>query len=184
MECLTPLQITNKTTKRTNKVPCQKCPFCLKRRASAWCYRLMQEYNSSSTTSAHFITLTYDTQHVPITKNGFMELRKCDVQKFFKRLRKRECGSSRSPISYFIVGEYGGRTRRPHYHALIFNVRELRNVQLAWKWGQLHYGQVTEASVGYTMKYMMKENGYKPMHRNDDRQPQFALMSKVSVRLI
>ena len=38
--------------------------------------------------SALFITLTYDTQFVPITENGYMTLKKSDLQKFFKRLRK------------------------------------------------------------------------------------------------
>lgn len=43
--------------------------------------------------------------------------------------------------------------------------------------GTIHYGEVSEASVGYTLKYINKPKRI-PLHRNDDRQPEFALMSK------
>lgn len=45
-----------------------------------------------------------------------------------------------------------------------------------WKAGHITIGEVSEASVGYTLMYLHKP--WKPMHRNDDRQPQFSLMSK------
>lgn len=127
--------------------------------------------------SAHFITLTYDTDFVPISKNGFMSLNKRDVQLFLKRLRKK-CNDSEHPIKYYAVGEYGGKTKRPHYHIILFNAK-LPEIQPAWKQGAIHYGTVNGASVGYTLKYMMKPHR-GPMHRNDDRVPEFSLMSKSS----
>lgn len=130
-----------------------------------------------------------------------MDLRKKDVQDFFKRLRYYNGEldvSNASTIKYFIVGEYGGNYRRPHYHLLIFNTKlELiigkqhakmikRGVLtldgrtpfncVAWPKGHITIGNVSGAAVGYTCKYMLKD--WKPMHRNDDRQPQFRLMSK------
>lgn len=196
--------------------PCGKCLNCLKKRISGWSFRLMMEEKRSS--SAYFITFTYDTDSVPISKNGFMELRKSDVQRFFKRLRKNHdydngCDSIRGKdtqsIRYFAVGEYGGNTRRPHYHAIIYNAdlskligeRDAKFVKMgkllldgerpyycdAWtkkekgkprKYiGHITVGKVSEASVGYTLKYMQKP-AWRPMHRNDDRTPQFSLMSK------
>lgn len=164
-------------------VPCGKCPACYARRISGWSFRLMQEEKISS--SAHFITLTYDTTHVPITRNGFMELKKRDVQLFIKRLRKahdtRKMETKQRvvhslPIKYYAVGEYGGKTKRPHYHAILFN-SEPELIEKAWQLGQIHYGKVSAASVGYTMKYMSKPAKI-PMHKNDDRQPEFSLMSK------
>lgn len=157
-------------------VPCGRCAKCLKRRASGWSFRLMQQEKISQ--SAHFITLTYDTRHVHITKAGFMDLNKRDVQLFFKSLRKK---SDRDlcklyPIKYYAVGEYGTRTNRPHYHIILFNA-ELKLIQSAWTLGQVHYGQVTGASVGYCLKYMQKPKRI-PMHRNDDRTPEFGLFSK------
>lgn len=167
--CLNPFMATDRNKDKI-PVPCGKCPLCLKRRASAWSFRLMQEEKKSE--SAHFITMTYDTKHVPITRNGFMELKKRDVQLFFKRLRKQH--SSR--IKYYAVGEYGGKTMRPHYHLILFNAR-IDLIQPAWDLGEIHYGEVTGASVGYTLKYMTKPSRI-PLHHNDDRQREFSLMSK------
>lgn len=156
-------------------VPCGKCPNCIARRISGWSFRLMQECSVSD--SSYFLTLTYDTKYVPITQAGFLSLSKRDVQLFFKRLRKaHESEEPLSPIKYYAVGEYGGQTKRPHYHIVLFNAyADL--VQPAWDRGHVHFGGVSEASVGYCMKYMYK-GPWRPMHRNDDREPQFSLMSK------
>lgn len=151
--------------------PCGKCPECLKRRVSGWSFRLLQEEKNSA--SALFLTLTYSTDTVPISDNGFMTLKKRDVQLFMKRLRKYH---KLVKLKYYVVGEYGGKTNRPHYHMILFNAN-IKYVQDSWKNGQIHYGEVSGASVGYTLKYMMKQ-GKIPMHRNDDRVKEFSLMSK------
>lgn len=170
--CLTPY-ITKLDNGNEVPVPCGKCPACRARRISGWSFRLMEQEKISS--SAHFITLTYDTKHVPITAKGFMQINKRDFQLFLKRLRKSH-STALNPIKYYAVGEYGGRTSRPHYHAIIFNA-ELDKIQPAWELGQVHYGSVTGASIGYTLKYMSKKSRI-PMHENDDRQKEFSLMSK------
>lgn len=127
--------------------------------------------------SAMFVTLTFDTEHVPISRNGFMTLDKKPLQLFFKRLRKL----STLQIKYYAVGEYGGKTMRPHYHIILFN-SNYSDVDKAWtldgkRIGHSHFGNVNGASVGYTLKYMTKPSKI-PMHRNDDRLPEFSLMSK------
>jgi len=43
--------------------------------------------------------------------------------------------------------------------------------------GQIYIGNVSGASIGYTLKYMQKESKV-PIHKNDDRQKEFQLMSK------
>ena len=171
-------------------VPCGKCPYCYKRKISEWSFRLMQE--SRISTSSYFITLTYSTRHIPITDRGYMGLVKKDMQLFMKRLRKLNA----SKLRYFAVGEYGSKRKRPHYHVLLFNA-ELKTISEAWrkqiskKWnrkkkrwdyqfsdiGNIKVGTVTGASVGYCLKYMHKLCKI-PLHRNDDRIPQFTLMSK------
>lgn len=174
-KCQTPFTIRDLEFDRTIPVPCGRCPNCIARRISAWSFRLMEEERNSK--SAHFITLTYDPLKMSkdsghITQNGYMQISKRDVQLFFKRLRRRNA----EKIKYYAVGEYGGKTLRPHYHAIIYNV-ELPTIQPAWDQGHIHYGTVTGASIGYCMKYMCKK-GKIPLHRNDDRQPEFGLMSK------
>lgn len=170
-KCISPFGVKDKMKNQTISVPCGKCPPCKARRASNWSVRLIAEEKQADI--ALFVTLTYTTEHVPITPRGFMSLDKTDFQKFMKRLRK-EAGTT--GIKYYCVGEYGGKTMRPHYHMIIFNCK-IDWIENNWKKGQTHYGEVTGASIGYTLKYISKD-GKIPLHKNDDRVPEFALMSK------
>lgn len=164
------------TLKTGSVVPCNRCPKCIARRTSAWSFRLMQEERQSS--SAHFITLTYDTRFVPINNTGLLDLQKRDLQLFFKRLRKSQSDNRTSNIKYYAVGEYGGETQRPHYHAIIFNA-QLELIQPAWPLGNIFNGEkgVTGASVGYTLKYMCK-NKKQQKWWLAGRQKEFGVMSK------
>jgi len=176
-QCLTPYYVKDRHTNDEIPVPCGKCPSCSARRTSAWSFRLIKEGERSS--SSYFITLTYNTDHVPITKKGYMSLSKDDLQLYFKRLRKYHPKETR--IKYYAVGEYGSKTMRPHYHIILFNA-DLQYVLKAWAkggryMGDYHVGKVSEASVGYTLKYISKPKKV-PQHKNDDRLPEFCLMSK------
>lgn len=197
-QCLHPYHV--KQDDVSIAVPCGKCEPCTKRRVSGWSFRLMQEDRVSET--SFFLTLTYNTDHVPITKNGFMDLQKRDLQLFFKRLRISQDRNSRgrsATIKYYACGEYGGKTYRPHYHVILFNAQLeylIGKVEAdmfyrkslildgkvsyecpSWPKGHVTVGLVSEASVGYTCKYIHKASRI-PMHRNDDRQKEFSLMSK------
>jgi hypothetical protein len=140
----------------------------------------MKEGERSET--ALFVTLTYDTKYVPLTKNGFMTLNKRDIQTYMKRLRKL----TDKKLKYYVCGEYGSKRYRPHYHLIIFNADPL-DVEKAWSFykagvgyvpiGSIYIGEVNEASIGYTLKYMQKP-GKIPRHKNDDRLKEFSLMSK------
>lgn len=176
--CLKP--ITVKTT--PNPVPCGKCSLCRKRKASAWSFRLMQEYKNAD--NGYFITLTYDSNdltNITITDKGFMALDRRHVQGFIKRLRtahsrlRKEVKRFKS-IRYYAAGEYGGKTGRPHYHIIIFNIHK-DLVEREWRRGGVHIGGLSEASVGYTLKYISKQSQI-PKHKNDDRPKEFSLMSK------
>lgn len=179
-ECYTPFQ-----KKDGDIVPCGKCENCGKRKVSSWSFRLMQEDRVSET--SYFITLTYDTKYVPITPKGYMSLgeretvlsgkpeKARDLQLFFKRLRKANKHTGRD-IKYYAVGEYGEKSFRPHYHIILFNV-EIHTVEPSWGMGDVHYGYVSQASVGYTLKYISKARRI-PLHKNDDRVPEFSIMSK------
>lgn len=193
--CLTPVLI--KRDELVSSFPCGNCEKCLKRRVSGWSFRLMQQEKISM--SAYFLTLTYAPEKCPITKNGFMDLSKRDLQLFFKRLRFSQDKLDLPSIKYYAVGEYGGKSYRPHYHVILFNAQleimigkvlaDLVARQVIpldgyhpfrceqWPQGHVTFGQVTAASVGYTMKYVSKPKRI-PVHRNDDRQREFALMSK------
>lgn len=161
-------------------VPCGKCPICYQNRANAWSFRIQAEMKDAL--DAHFITLTYDTP--PRSYNDLFTLRKGDLQGYFKRLREREGHRSPDipPIKYYAAGEYGEEFQRPHYHAIILNVRNERNLTLAWTnkdkiIGYVDIGTVTPASISYVTGYIGKKIGI-PWTDYDDRLPEFSLMSK------
>lgn len=63
------------------------------------------------------ITLTYDEEHLPADRL----LDHSIFQRFMKRLRSRRARrGSDKPVRYFMCGEYGGLTQRPHFHSIIF----------------------------------------------------------------
>lgn len=174
-QCLTPYRL-----KTGEDVPCGRCGECLKRRANGWSFRL-QEHNKW-VHSAHFVTLTYDPEVVPLTKSGMMTLKKRDCQLYFKRLRKLlKTQGHEHKVSYYICGEYGSKTNRPHYHAIIFNAT-LDAIAEAWKLdgkelGHVHIDECNGATINYTIKYMSKPHRV-PMFAGDQRTSEFSLMSK------
>lgn len=176
--CVTPISVTYDKGGRTDTVPCGQCPVCARRRISGWSFRLLQQERISDSTL--FITLTYDYANMPITKRGYKTLKKADVQNFIKALRYAQTGRQKSNIKYYAAGEYGNKTFRPHYHIIIFNAK-IELIQKAWDKGYIHYGggigAVNAATIGYTLKYINKV-GKIPLHKNDDRQKEFSLMSK------
>lgn len=163
-------------------VPCSKCPECRSRRVSGWSLRLMRQDRLSS--NSQFLTLTYDsektdTEGKPLpnrTPNGFTTLNKRHVQLFIKRLRFY-CPEYAGSLKYYACGEYGSRTKRPHYHIIMFNAPSIEQIRKAWGMGIVYPGSVREASVGYCLKYINKGRTV-PAHRRDDRQPEFQLVSK------
>jgi len=167
MPCYTPFQRKDVIGHPT--IPCGNCPDCILRRTNGWAFRLEKELAIAS--SASWPTLTYSDQNVPITDHGLLSLRKTDLQAFFKRLRKLNLPG----IKYFAVGEYGKETLRPHYHVILMNAK-IETIQPAWQQGEVKYGEVSPASIRYTLKYMQKH--YKSRRPTDGRQPEFQLMSK------
>lgn len=69
------------------------------------------------------------------------------------------------------MGEYGSRTHRPHYHAIMFNVTNIDNLTRCWSHGSTHVGKVEDASIFYTLKYALKraEKWRKKADPDNDR---------------
>lgn len=133
---------------------------CLIRKRQEWVFRCKQELRRSPV--AFFVTLTYDDEHVPRDDLGQEILSKEDVQKFMKRLRKNnpECN-----IRYFLAGEYGPTTLRPHYHAIIynlppdsspFNIKTQKLLETSWQKGNVYVGEdCGGAAINYSCKYLL-----------------------------
>ena len=139
-------------------------------RLNSWFVRLLSELDHCY--SAHFVTFTYANS--PGTEDGEETLNYKDVQKFFKRLRH----SQDRKIKYFCVGEYGEKSGRPHYHAIIFNVEDVNQFQKCWKHGHVHVGTVQEESIYYTLKYTLKRGVKWGKKDSITRYQEKALMSK------
>lgn len=173
MACDTPIQVFNKRGEPCY-VPCGRCLLCKDRLVRQWIYRL--EVEDRHSTSAFFVTLTYNSNSLVRTPTMMPTITKKEAQDFINRLRKNE-----KKLRYYIVGEYGSQNYRPHYHALLFNCEEV-NIRKAWivngsPKGSIDVGTVTGESIAYTVKYMNKPSKV-PRFKSDDRHPEFSLKSK------
>ena len=64
-----------------------------------------------------FVTLTYSDDQLVRTLGDFPTLCPEHPQAFLKRLRARVAPAR---FRFYLVGEYGDQTHRPHYHLVLF----------------------------------------------------------------
>lgn len=94
---------------------CQRCMPCRVNRKRQWVLRMTLE--AKKHVSSSVATLTYES----VPEGG--SLVKKHAQNWLKRLRKVLAPQK---IRYFLVGEYGERNQRPHYHVVLFGLDWLR----------------------------------------------------------
>lgn len=156
-------------------IPCGRCIGCRLEYSRQWANRCMLElqYHKSS----YFVTLTYNEEHVPHSwyanpESGealpSLTLRKTDCQKFMKRLRKNFPDQK---IRFFLCGEYGPETFRPHYHAILFGL-ELNDLVV--------YKKSPEGFVYYTSDSLQR-CWSTLLTRKQDGQPQFSPIGQVLI---
>lgn len=166
------------------KLPCGQCIGCRIDRSREWAARCMHEAQMHEENS--FLTLTYNDENIP--PDGSLDYR--HFQLFMKRLRK-----TGAKPRYFMCGEYGDNTNRPHYHCLLFGhqFNDLRywksgssghpiyvstKCDTIWGLGQVFIGNVTKQSAGYVARYCMKKvTGDLAEAHYNGRTPEFAHMS-------
>lgn len=132
------------------KVPCGKCGFCLSNKRSAWMFRIHHEMRIQDK-PGWFLTLTYNEKYVKRVRDGRLSLRFRDVQLYLKKLRK-----AKYYCKYVCVGEYGGETKRPHYHMLLWTDCPAEKLETIWYKGNVHFGTLTMQSAMYTLKYIIQ----------------------------
>ncbi len=149
--------------------PCGQCLPCRINKRRVWTHRLMLE--SFCHDLSCFVTLTYDDEH--ISENH--SLVKRDVQLFMKRLRK---AFEPRKIRYYLAGEYGETTSRPHYHAILFGVgiSDGEVIGNCWPHGHIMVGTCSRESIQYVAGYVTK----KCVGKSDalGRLPEFSFMSR------
>lgn len=147
------------------EVPCGRCIGCRLDYSRQWAVRCMHESTLHDCNS--FVTLTYRNEDLPYDHSVHKE----HLQKFFKRFRKKFGNNS---LRYFACGEYGDKSGRPHYHAILFGVDfssdrylySIRNghslyrsavLEDLWPFGHSLIGDVTFESCAYVARYVMKK---------------------------
>lgn len=124
--CISPIRIKNPnlglfgpnaqfkdTISHYINVPCGVCPQCVANRQMQYVQRLQME---ELVNHLFMCSLTYNNESMPVvtTSTGY-DIRYADVsdvQKMFKRLRKRNAFGR--PFRYFGVSELGTKKGRPH----------------------------------------------------------------------
>lgn len=178
--CTRPLHI------KTGTVPCGICYECRQKKIRDWSIR--NEYESMSHQEKCFITLTYNDENLPISKSKVVydktmseptpTLVKYDLQQFIKNLRNKGY-----KFRYYAVGEYGSKSGRPHYHALIYGqdfndkLQELADI---WAKGFVYGGTVKNSSINYVTRYVEKKlyGTQRTQYIMTNTIPEFTLCSK------
>lgn len=174
-------------------LPCGKCIGCFADQARDWATRCYHEWKLHETSS--FLTLTYEDQNLVYGSHG-PTLFKTHVVKFLKRLRHHI-----PPVRYFLCGEYGSKTHRPHYHLLLFGhdfitddpttTRRKSSINTLmfespiltcdWGLGSALIGDVSLQSIQYVTKYLLKQADASSRLRRapqSPEHPEFRLMSR------
>lgn len=131
-----------------------------KRQVSDWRVRLQHEANMSA--SVMFVTLTLQDNELLLHPEPDVQL----LVRFFKRLRtyiKRKLKID-TKLKYYWVSEYGDKTHRLHYHALIMSDVYISDddfkmaITQNWYYGFNYTSRVKSASAYYyTTKYVNKK---------------------------
>lgn len=179
---------------------CGKCDSCIIRKRKDMTVRISHEVACHD--ECCFVTLTYNDDNIPVSHpdhgrkvleltrgdstrgdDGLYTLVPSDVQKFIKRLRRHleyvpknhtlTRDHVEKPIRYFLVGEYGSKTHRPHYHILIFGwrpsdqyvlqahdnytINRSPQIEKLWKFGFSTVADVNFGVARYCARYVTKK---------------------------
>lgn len=168
---------------RELQLPCGRCIGCRLERSRQWAMRCMHEAKLSKQNV--FVTLTYADDKLP--ERG--QLVYSDFQGFMKRTRK---AFEPSKVRFYMCGEYGETTKRPHFHACLFGIdfddkeywrttesgsKSYRSAKLERLWGHGHCeaGEVTFESAAYIARYCVQkvvgDEAYYYYYRHDANGP-------------
>lgn len=199
--CLSPVYLRESKT----FVPCGKCGECLKERGSEWRFRLM--YQCKLSKLALWCTFTYADAN-SLSKDHAQTLLRSfdDVFKPVRRIGGKRIRVHSIIMKYYLIGEYGTHTYRPHYHAILFFDRGedykedvdigincislIPLVASKWPYGMVNITQCNSRVVNYicdTHLYLMNDNlSVDPRLKyglNSNNEPTFRLFSKGLGRL-
>ena len=149
----------------------------------------------------YFLTLTYDEEHLPrldMQDTVYSTLYKKDLQKFLKDLRRYyEYHYKHVGIRFYACGEYGDKTKRAHYHLIMFNMPIYTNLPNykknhegimlkeggfltdIWKKGYVVVAPMEWSCAAYVARYCTKKiTGNRSDEYYRGRTPEFSVMSR------
>lgn len=174
-----------------------ECRKCLPCRLNVAREKAVRAYHEAQMHRGNiFLTLTYDDASLTSSRLNYGH-----YQLFMKSLlesRTRGITDKDLRISlripYMVTGEYGDRTKRPHWHAIIFNyypddarfsytsdsqnkVYTSEKLTRLWGRGKTEFGSVTLDSAGYVARYAAKklahgrdeDHDFHPIHKTSSK---------------
>lgn len=204
-------------------MPCGKCLLCTRAYRRMWALRCSHEMHGYDV--GCFVTLTVSDEHIDtlFPRRWCYVVRDDDVamdnplkyrfeskwhsvtyepfQRFMKRLRRHleyKKIQLKKPLRFYMCGEYGDKTHRPHYHVILFGwmpddlvpligkpglfiSKTLRDL---WPYGFHTVGRVTFETISYVAGYVDKKLDAARMQWVDnDVSPEFVRMSRGSKKL-
>lgn len=200
MFCKSPISFRNGPTAGL-PFACGQCLPCRINKRRVWTARMMLEASTAEASS--FLTLTYadlpGEWYHPDTGRVWDagSLNPAHWNAFIKRFRRVY-----GPVRFYMCGEYGDKTSRPHYHAALFGYpacagpgaqtingkfvpcvcRNCSTISKCWGRGHIYLGTLTQDSAqyvcGYVTKKLTQDNDYVQT-RLGNRHPEFQRVSRM-----
>lgn len=185
--------------------PCGQCLPCRVNKRRIWAHRIKLEALSHS--SSVFLTLTYDDDNLPqefVDPDTGELFTDCTLspdhhREFMYRLRTRfRRANNGAQLRFYMVGEYGEKTQRPHYHYALFGYPQCRDrgsywlgkkfvpcscppckfISEVWGKGHIFIGELNVESANYIAQYVTKKMTSKDDPRLFGRFPEFSRSSR------
>lgn len=151
---------------------CGHCGVCLQNKADEWKTRLRLQEDVSST--ALFVTLTYDEDHLPKDEKGnpcfsrqHLKIYHAKLREYIKRgffiddFTGKRFDLPNRKFKYFLTSEYGpDEGHRPHYHVIYFDLPELYTAELlirkSWTYADvITVSPLTPGRISYCAEYAL-----------------------------
>lgn len=186
-------------TYETIELPCGTCELCRAEQARQQAVRIIHEQQMHD--DSIWITLTYNDEHLPqygsLSSETPKNARTIDryswqrprdrnhLSNFWKRLRNR-LGVHPRQLRYYVAGEYGDESLRPHYHACLFGTGLPEDAKVyrttphrlwtsklydeIWGHGEVKIGALTFETARYTASYVIKKLRHKQRYTRIDEE--------------
>lgn len=122
------------------------------------------------------LTLTYAPEHIPVTPDGHETLRRRQVIKWIRAMHRK------SPLRWYVVGEYGEQSGRPHYHLAVFGLgfAAKDHLRAQWPYGHTSWSAMDLKRAAYCAQYTTKKlTAHTDERLSEGMEPEFRASTRV-----